>query len=200
MLSRLCVSYPRHLCPDNPTASPSSSSPCAHLPTPSTQPSAGTLRAALTATHTGQFPRVFKPPEHFRATSHHRRKEVTVGCQWQVSYQATEPVHDRRAPRTVTARCTHGPQQVASSKPHLSKATRSYMAKIQQCSIHGKLQLRNRLLWCQNVVLIQVFKKSFFLFSDMFFKICRGSQAMASVGGLPPVTNIVTTWKKQQNF
>lgn len=74
------------------------------------------------------------------------------------------------------------------------------MAEIQQCCIHGKLQLRNRPLWCQNVVLIQVFLKVFFLFSDIFFKICRESQAMASFGELPPVTNIVTIWKKQESF
>jgi len=123
--------------------------------------SAATLQAAMTAAHTGQLHRVLHPPKHFQSTSYQHgktvTKQVTVECQWQVNYQTTEPEHDHGVPRAVTARCTYGPQQVASSKPHLSKATRSYMANIQRCCIHGKLQLRNRLLWCQNVVLIQVF-------------------------------------------
>lgn len=107
------------------------------------------------------IPRVLKPPKRFQSASYHHRKtvtkQVTVGCQWQVNYQTTEPAHDCGSPRAVTARCGRGPWQVASSKPHLSKATRSYMAKIQWCCIHGKLQLRNRPLCCQNVVSIQVF-------------------------------------------
>lgn len=92
--------------------------------------------------------------------------------------------------RAVRATYTYGPQQAASSKPHLSDTIKSYTEKIQWCCIHGKLQLRNRLLWWQKVVLIQVFKKIFF-FSEIFFKICRR---------LPLVTDIVPVWKKQLSF
>lgn len=58
------------------------------------------------------------------------------------------------------------------------------MAKIQWCFTHGKLQLRNCPLQCQNFVLIQVFETGFcfvLFFSDIFFKICKGSQAKGSL-------------------
>lgn len=64
-------------------------------------------------------------------------------------------------PRVLAA---HG--QVVCSRPPLSP--RSSAAKSQQGCIHGKLLLRTRPLWCQNVVLIQVFQEVFF-FSVTYF-------------------------------
>lgn len=85
-------------------------------------------------------------------------------------------------------------------KPHLSNTIESYMEKIQQCCIRGKLhpwKIQAAMVTerCFNPSIL----KSFF-FSEIFFEICRGSQAMANFGGLPLVINIAQVRKKQLSF
>lgn len=163
--------YPRPLCSVQLTASPSSSTlimltPSSH----SIQPSRDPPVSMICSSH-WTIPQTQNPLNtlHLLPSTAGIQEQSRLLCM-SVTSDATDPWASTwsQVLRAVRATYTYGPLQAASSKPHLSDTIKSYTEKIQWCCIHGKLQLRNRLLWWQKVVLIQVFKKRFF-FSVKYF-------------------------------